>query len=70
MITIKKNNKEDITASLTIDFLFYIKEKGNKYVHFDDSIKEKNNKNEEVKNNKIFFLKLSMKERKYFLEKN
>ena len=70
LITIKKNNKEDITAPLTIDFLFYIKEKGNKYVHFDDSIKEKNNKNEEVKNNKIFFLKLSMKERKYFLEKN
>ena len=27
LITIKKNNKEDITASLTIAFLFYIKEK-------------------------------------------
>ena len=70
LITIKKNNKEDITASLIIDFLFYLKEKGNKYDHFDDSINEKNNKNEEAKNNKNFFLKLSMKERKYFLEKN
>ena len=76
LITIKKNNKEDKTASLIIDFLFYLKEKGNKYDHFDesilnhilfdDSIKEKNNKNEEVKNNKNFFFKTEYEGKKIF----
>ena len=38
LIIIEKNGKEDIKASLTIDFLFYLKEKGNKFDHFDESI--------------------------------
>ena len=61
---------------MIIDFLFYLKEKGNKYDHFDesilnhilfdDSIKEKNNKNEEVKNNKNFVFKTEYEGKKIF----
>ena len=35
LITINKEEKPDVTASLTIDFLFYLKEKGNMIDHFD-----------------------------------
>ena len=38
LITLKKDGKVDINVSLTIDFLFYLKEKGNKFNHFDESI--------------------------------
>ena len=61
---------------MIIDFLFYLKEKLNKYDHFDesilnhilfdDSIKEKNFKNEEVKNNKNFFFKTEYEGKKIF----
>ena len=38
LITIYKNKKADIKCSLCIDFLFLLKEKGNKFSHFDESI--------------------------------
>ena len=38
LITVKKNDKSDIIASLSIDFLFYLKELGNKFDHLDESI--------------------------------
>ena len=38
LITIKNNQKNDIISSLSTDFLFYLKEKGNKIDHFDESI--------------------------------
>ena len=38
LITLNKDGKVDINASLTIDFLFYLKEEGNKFNHFDESI--------------------------------
>ena len=38
LITIYKNEKPDIISSLSIDFLFYLKEKGNKFNHFDEVV--------------------------------
>ena len=38
LINVEKNNRADIIASLSIDFLFYLKELGNKFVHLDESI--------------------------------
>ena len=38
LITIEKNNGADIIASLSIDFLFYLKELGNKFAYLDESI--------------------------------
>ena len=38
LITINKDNKGDITCSLSSEFLFYLKEKGNEADHFDEKI--------------------------------
>ena len=38
LIIIYKDNKPDIISSLSTDFLFYLKEKGNKFNHFDEVI--------------------------------
>ena len=38
LITIYNGNKPEITASLSIDFLFYLKERGNEINHFDEKI--------------------------------
>jgi len=38
LITIAKNGKEYILGSLSIDFLFYLKEKGNQIDHFDETM--------------------------------
>ena len=38
LVAIYKNNSPDITASLSIDFLFYLKEKGNQVNHFDEKV--------------------------------
>ena len=38
LITIYKDEKPDIISSLSIDFLFYLKEKGNKFNHFDEVV--------------------------------
>ena len=38
LITIKKDNKYDINSSLSVDFLFHVKEKGNMVDHFDELI--------------------------------
>ena len=38
LIVIYNNSKPDITASLSIDFLFFLKEKGNQIAHFDEKI--------------------------------
>ena len=37
-MTIYKNNKPDIVASLSSDFLFFLKEKGNEVNHFDEKL--------------------------------
>ena len=38
LITIEKDKTAEIKFSLSIDFLFFLKEKGNKFSHFDESI--------------------------------
>ena len=38
LITIYLNDKPEITASLSIDFLFYLKEMGNEINHFDEKV--------------------------------
>ena len=38
MITIEKDKTVEIICSLSIDFLFFLKEKGNKFSHFDESL--------------------------------
>ena len=38
LVTIYKNNKPDITASLSSDFLFFLKENGNQVNHFDEKV--------------------------------
>ena len=38
IITIKKKSEWDIACSLSIEFLFFLKEKGNKFGHFDESV--------------------------------
>ena len=38
LIIIYKDDKPDIISSLSTDFLFYLKEKGNKFNHFDEVI--------------------------------
>ena len=38
LITISKNGKDDVKSSLSIDFLFYLKEKGNQFNHFDEIV--------------------------------
>ena len=38
LITIYKNSEPDIIASLSIDFLFHLKEKGNQINHFDEAL--------------------------------
>ena len=38
MITIEKDKTAEIKCSLSIDFLLFLKEKGNKFSHFDESI--------------------------------
>ena len=38
LITIYKKEKADIKASLSVDFLFFLKEKGNKINHFDENV--------------------------------
>ena len=38
LITISQKGKDDIKSSLSIDFLFYLKEKGNQFNHFDENV--------------------------------
>ena len=38
LVTIYKNNKPDIIASLSSDFLFFLKENGNQVNHFDEKV--------------------------------
>ena len=38
LVAIYKNNNPEIEASLSIDFLFYLKEKGNQVNHFDEKV--------------------------------
>ena len=38
LITISQKGKDDIKSSLSIDFLFYLKEKGNQFNHFDEKV--------------------------------
>ena len=38
LVTIYKDNKPDIIASLSSDFLFFLKEKGNQVNHFDEKV--------------------------------
>ena len=38
LITIEKDKTAEIKCSLSIDFLFFLKEKGNKFSHFDESL--------------------------------
>ena len=38
MITIEKDKTVEIICSLSIDFLFFLKEKDNKFSHFDESL--------------------------------